>query len=97
MGVSPLKTRCDKVMGIGTDHPINSVFQIITLTLMLFFALKKTCSLGARPAGGIAFEAVTFKNMAEGLGKYRESEDHTPRHAARHDGDGWPQQSYDCG
>ncbi|MCT9115122.1 hypothetical protein N6G02_03175 [Cupriavidus gilardii] len=34
----------------------------------MLFALEKTSGLDARLAGGIAFEAVTFKNMAEGRG-----------------------------
>lgn len=68
VGVALFKALFDKVMGTGTDHPINSFFQIIALALIVFFALRKTSGLGARLAGGIAFEAVTFKNMAEGIG-----------------------------
>ncbi|TWG84216.1 type IV secretion system protein VirB6 [Cupriavidus gilardii J11] len=84
----------DKVTGTGTDHPINSFFQIIALALIVFFALRKTSGLGARLAGGIAFEAVTFKNMAEGLGNIVNPK--TTRRDMRHDGYDWPQQSHDC-
>ncbi|KAK65383.1 hypothetical protein [Bordetella bronchiseptica] len=36
--------------------------------LIIFFAQRKTSGLGARLAGGIAFDAVTFRNRAQGIG-----------------------------
>lgn len=40
-----------------TDNPINSFVQIIVLALIIFFAQRRTSGLGARLAGGIAFDA----------------------------------------
>ncbi|WP_368655616.1 hypothetical protein ABRY94_04080 [Castellaniella ginsengisoli] len=51
-----------------TDNPISSFVQIIVLALIIFFAQRKTSGLGARLAGGIAFDAVTFRSMAQGIG-----------------------------
>lgn len=42
--------------------------QIIVLALTIFFAQRKTSGLGARLAGGIAFDAVTFRSVAQGIG-----------------------------
>lgn len=68
VGVALFKELFDKVMSTGTDHPIGTFFLIIALAAVVFFALRKTSGLGARLAGGIAFEAVTFRNMAQGIG-----------------------------
>lgn len=67
VGVSLYKSLFDKVIVVGDDNPIASFVQILVVALIIFFALKKTSGLGAQLAGGIAFEAVTFRSMAHGI------------------------------
>ena len=68
VGVALYKALFDKVIVTGADNPIASFVQIIALALIVLFALKKTSGLGSQIAGGISFGAVTFRNMAEGVG-----------------------------
>ncbi|MFQ1064133.1 TrbL/VirB6 family protein [Bordetella trematum] len=68
VGVGLFKSLFDKVIKTDTDNPINSFAMIIALAIIVFFALRKTSGLGAQLAGGIAFEAVTFRSMAQGIG-----------------------------
>ena len=68
VGVALYKALFDKVIVTGADNPIASFVQIIALALIVLFALKKTSGMGAQIAGGISFGAVTFRNMAEGVG-----------------------------
>ncbi|SOE52100.1 type IV secretion system protein [Orrella dioscoreae] len=68
VGVALFKSLFDKVIKTNTDNPIGSFFLIIALAVIVFFALRKTSGLGAQLAGGIAFEAVTFRSMAQGVG-----------------------------
>jgi len=66
--VALFKALFDRVISTTTDNPISSFVQIIVLALIIFFAQRKTSGLGARLAGGIAFDAVTFRSMAQGIG-----------------------------
>lgn len=66
--VALFKALFDRVISTTTDNPINSFVQIIVLALIIFFARRKTSGLGARLAGGIAFGAVTFGSMVQGIG-----------------------------
>lgn len=68
IGVALFKALFDRVISTTTDNPINSFVQIIVLALIIFFAQRKSSGLGARLAGGIAFDAVTFRSMAQGIG-----------------------------
>ncbi|WP_233574801.1 type IV secretion system protein [Pusillimonas sp. NJUB218] len=68
VGVELFKALFDRVISTTTDNPISSFVQIIALALIIFFAQRKTSGLGARLAGGIAFDAVTFRSMAQGIG-----------------------------
>jgi type IV secretion system protein VirB6 len=68
VGVALYKALFEKVIVTGADNPIASFVQIIALALIVLFALKKTSGLGSQIAGGISFGAVTFRNMAEGVG-----------------------------
>ncbi len=68
VGVALFKALFDRVISTTTDNPISSFVQIIVLALIIFFAQRKTSGLGARLAGGIAFDAVTFRSMAQGIG-----------------------------
>lgn len=68
VGVALYRALFEKVIVTGADNPIASFVQIIILALIVLFALKKTSGLGAQIAGGISFGAVTFRNMAEGVG-----------------------------
>ncbi|WP_025513671.1 type IV secretion system protein [Bordetella trematum] len=68
VGVGLSKSLFDKVIKTDADNPINSFAMIIALAVIVFFALRKTSGLGAQLAGGIAFEAVTFRSMAQGIG-----------------------------
>lgn len=68
VGVALYKALFEKVIVTGADNPIASFVQIIALALFVLFALKKTSGLGSQIAGGISFGAVTFRNMAEGVG-----------------------------
>lgn len=58
----------DRVISATADNPISSFVQIIVLALLIFFAQRKARGLGARLAGGIAFDAVTFRSMTQGIG-----------------------------
>ncbi len=42
--------------------------QIIVLALTVFLAQRKTSGFGDKLAGGIAFDAVTFRSMAQDIG-----------------------------
>ncbi len=42
--------------------------QIIVLALTVFLAQRKTSGFGEKLAGAIAFDAVTFKSMAQDIG-----------------------------
>jgi type IV secretion system protein VirB6 len=68
VGVALYKALFEKVIVTGADNPIASFVQIIALALIVLFALKKTSGLGSQIAGCISFGAVTFRNMAEGVG-----------------------------
>ena len=68
VGVGLFKSLFDKVISTNTDNPINSFVHIIALAIIVFFALRKTSGLGAQLADGIAFGAVTFRSMAQGVG-----------------------------
>jgi type IV secretion system protein VirB6 len=68
VGVALFKAVFDRVISTTTDNPISSFVQIIVLALIIFLAQRKTSGLGARLAGGIAFDAVTFRSMAQGVG-----------------------------
>ncbi|MBB1625957.1 type IV secretion system protein [Achromobacter sp. UMC71] len=68
VGMGLFKTLYDKLIGTNTDIPINSFFYIIMLAALIFFAHRKTSGLGAQLAGGLAFEAVTLRSMAQGMG-----------------------------
>ena len=68
VGVALFKALFDRVISTTKDNPISSFVPIIVLALIIFFAQRKTSGLGARLAGGIAFDAVTFSSMAQGIG-----------------------------
>ena len=71
--VAIFKALIDRVISTTTDNPISSFVQIIVLALLIFFAQRKARGLGARLAGGIAFDDVAFKTMAHGYRRRSES------------------------
>ncbi|AZY51392.1 hypothetical protein [Bordetella avium] len=58
----------DFIDRLPTEDPLRKFVQIIVLALIILFAQRKSSGLGARLAGGIAFDAVTFRSMAQGIG-----------------------------
>lgn len=94
VAVALFKALFDRVISTTTDNPINSFVQVIVLVLIIFFAQRKTSDLAAGLAGGIAFDAVTFRSM--GYWQLGESSGDSPRYAVGHDGYCWPNQPHDC-